>query len=276
MWQSFGHTANKQLLEKNLESGVFAHAYLFAGPVGLGKCLIAGEFAAKLLKTQNLSRHPDFTQLSLPGELGVETIRDFLSQLKVKPFFGQWKVAVLDNAQNLTQASANALLKSLEEPSPSTILMLIAERLKLPKTLISRCQVLTFHRLPQSELAKYAENLDLRTDTETLALSFGSPGRLKTLLKDAEKLGQLKLSLQKLGALASAPEGEKLLAVGEFAQMEAEILEELLLCWLYTSVKGLAKQPLEYRAALAIMRAYGSFRLNLNKKMVLQRLFLSL
>ena len=72
----------------------------------------------------------------------MEPALEFISRLSLKPFIGKYKVAIINNAENLNQQSGNALLKTLEEASESTIIILVAGYGKLLTTIISRCQVL--------------------------------------------------------------------------------------------------------------------------------------
>jgi DNA polymerase-3 subunit delta' len=153
-----------------------AHAYLFAGPDGVGKKLFAVELARALLcegrTDQNLEAcdrcpacvqveartHPDFFLTGRPEdvqELPIDTVRELSRNLSLKPARGRGKVAVLDDADDLNDASANAFLKTLEEPPPKSTLILIgasAER-QLP-TIVSRCQVVRFRPLPEDVLAE--------------------------------------------------------------------------------------------------------------------------
>src|ERR1051326_2085116 len=150
-WVSFGHKHVKNLLEKQLATKNLSHAYLFKGPSGVGKRTLALELAKQILAGENLSTHPDFQMLDASGEIVMEQALEFLERLHLKPFIGQKKVAVINHAQNLNTASSNALLKTLEEPSPSTIIILIAEGAVLP-TIISRCQVFNFNAFTEDDL----------------------------------------------------------------------------------------------------------------------------
>src|SRR6185369_16832179 len=144
-WVSFGHEKVKSILEKQLAQGRFPHAYLFGGPEGLGKKQLALKFAQKILQTEKVLSHPDFQILDLEGEIGMESVLDFISGLSFKPFAGSHKVAVVNNAQNLNTQSSNALLKTLEEPAGGTIIILISSTTQLLATIVSRCQVFSFY-----------------------------------------------------------------------------------------------------------------------------------
>ena len=87
--------------------------------------------------------------------------------------------------------AANALLKTLEEPSPKTLIVLLTTNEKaLPDTIVSRCQVVRFYQVPTKEIynALLANGTNRDTALETARLAFGSPGRALNLLADPEKL----------------------------------------------------------------------------------------
>ena len=145
------------------------HAWLIAGPEGLGKLNLALVFADRVLRGRVGSgepralsvadaveamaarhapadRHPDLHWI-FPEEdkrsIGIEQVRDVGDALALKAFGGRAKVVVIEPAQAMTGAAANALLKTLEEPSADTYLLLIAHQPgRLPSTIRSRCQTL--------------------------------------------------------------------------------------------------------------------------------------
>ena len=143
-WQTFGHNEIKNLLNKQISSGIFPHAYLFTGPEAVGKKNLALEFAKVVLKADKLENHPDFQILDSEGEIKIEQILEFIGKIGYKPFLGEKKVAIINNAQNLNTQSSSALLKTLEEPSESSVIILIAGSGNILSTISSRCQVLNF------------------------------------------------------------------------------------------------------------------------------------
>src|ERR1700722_14658809 len=97
-WQTFGHENAKKILDLQLKSGKLAHAYLFAGPQGVGKKTLALELAGKILSSQNLPIHPDFAILDQTESISVERMQQFMEGLSFKPFLGAKKVAIINNA----------------------------------------------------------------------------------------------------------------------------------------------------------------------------------
>ncbi|MFH1392454.1 MAG: hypothetical protein ABIG90_02110 [bacterium] len=129
-----------------------AHAYLFVGKNLTNKAL---RFAKKI-QDNNLDLHITDSQ----GSIKIEQIRDLQKQLSLKPYSGKYKIAVIPEAQLMTNQAQNALLKTLEEPSGQAVLILISlsEYLLLP-TIVSRCQVKRFYqKVP--DVQKLGENLD--------------------------------------------------------------------------------------------------------------------
>ena len=170
-----GHDANVAKLQSAFARSRLAHAYLFVGPDGIGKRLFAEEFTKAILCehppaalvacdrcpscTQVASKtHPDVTRAAKPDdklELPVEVVRSFCMQLGLKPSRGSRKVAILEDADSFNDESANCFLKTLEEPPPGSVLILLANSTEqqLP-TILSRVQILRFHPLSVPDLER--------------------------------------------------------------------------------------------------------------------------
>lgn len=148
--------------------GRLAHAYLFAGPPGIGKRLFAAQLAKTLLCERaandwdscdacsacvlvDAGTHPDMFAIGRPEEnleLPIEVIRRLCDGLSLKPARGGRKVAILDDADDLNEESANCFLKTLEEPPPRSVLILVGTSPdRQLATIRSRCQVVAFARL---------------------------------------------------------------------------------------------------------------------------------
>jgi DNA polymerase-3 subunit delta' len=206
-WQRVrGHEALKQGFDHVVRSGRLAHAYLFAGPSGVGKRLFAGELGKALLceaavgaKLEACDRclacmqveagtHPDFVTAGRPEdnlELPIETVRELCRALSLKPARGRWKIAILDDADDLNDASANCFLKTLEEPPPGSVLILIGTNPERQlSTIVSRCQVVWFAPLNEALVSEVLRDSEAAAPAliERLArLSGGSPGQARAL-----------------------------------------------------------------------------------------------
>jgi len=183
-----GHSNQIDMLRSNIISGNMHHAYLFAGLVGLGKTLVAKEFfkAVNCLKTPGdpcdvclsckkamSGNHPDLVLVGngKGGRIKVDDIREMIRGIALKPFEARSRMVIIEPAEMLNIASANALLKNLEEPPESTIFVLISHKpdLLLP-TIVSRCQMIRFLPIDGAEFS------DRDMDSALLKLTSGVIG----------------------------------------------------------------------------------------------------
>lgn len=178
-----GHAGQIQNLRCSTAGGRLAHAYAFVGPSGIGKKRFACELARCLLCENHTDAelescgecsscqqvaagtHPDLLNVSLPEGKRILPIRLFIGEdetrgkeglcydLSLKPMSGRRRVAIIDDAEAMNEESANSLLKTLEEPPPDSVLILIATSadLLLP-TIRSRCQVVSFLPLSSTDV----------------------------------------------------------------------------------------------------------------------------
>lgn len=158
----------RDLLISMVKAHRTTHAYLFSGPKGAGKLDMACAFAQALIcgndgcgtcidcKKAQLRNHPDIQIISPKGTQGylIEQIREVVGSATRAPIQAQRKVFILRDVDQLGTSAANAFLKTLEEPSPRVVLILLTshEDCVLP-TILSRCQVVSFSSIPEAELA---------------------------------------------------------------------------------------------------------------------------
>ncbi len=156
-----GHDLLKAYLFHATAAGTLPQTLLFIGPEGVGKRQFALALSAHLLKTSperiEGGNHPDFHLHGPEGKGGlyaIETLRRLIDREHTAPFEATRKVFVLDAAERMQPASANALLKTLEEPAPDTQFILITSSpQEILPTILSRCIPLTFHPLPDEAVA---------------------------------------------------------------------------------------------------------------------------
>lgn len=275
-WQTFGHEAVKQVLRAQLEAGELPHAYLFEGFPGVGKRMLADELAAKALGAEHLKNHPDYLLLEpKDGSILVEEALRFCEQLSYKPFVATRKVAVVDGADLLNAHSANALLKTVEEPAARTTIVLIAGPRDVLPTLTSRCQRFWFNRFTEHQLRAFATARGLTVTDETITLSFGSPGRLAGLLSDTATLTQAREDAEVFRTFFTSPLADRLALVGQLGEHEPEDLGRLLSCWLGLARLDLSSDPNRRGTLVAISLALQALGTNRNKKFILQNLALT-
>ncbi len=192
-WQA----AQWQRLQQARARGRIGHAWLLAGPAGLGKSAFAAALARSLLcerpapdgepcgecRSCHLfaaGTHPDLQRL-VPEEEGkpikVDAVREYCERSTLTAQLGGPKVAILEPADALNIAAANSLLKTLEEPTPQTTLLLVtAAPHRLPPTIRSRCQRLEFPLPDPAEAAAWLRGRITGADPAlALRLAGGAP-----------------------------------------------------------------------------------------------------
>ncbi len=207
-WGVTGHDKQLGDVEKDLASGNLPHAYLFAGPAHIGKYTLAkrltnilqcdskgcGECAVCL----NIEKgyHPDTIEINDDGEsIKIEPMREILARLfTTTP--GKYKILLIKNIERMTLETANALLKTLEEP-PSKVFFLLtsSQHEELLPTVISRVRVLKLHGLVAGEIQKLLKEkypLEPEEKNRTVTdLAFGLPGRAIRLMENEEDFEQV-------------------------------------------------------------------------------------
>jgi DNA polymerase III subunit delta' len=185
-WNIVGHEWAVDYLRRSVARGDVAHAYLLSGPAGIGKATLALRLAQALLCERNdgdpclvcrsckriaSGNHPDVRAISLATqaarqkpdeaksrELRIDTIREWQRDIDLRPFEAARRVFILDDADKLNEQAANAMLKTLEEPPPYAVLILIAQGAgDLLPTIVSRCRVLRMRPVARAEIASALE-----------------------------------------------------------------------------------------------------------------------
>lgn len=174
--QSFSDVTNqnhvKITIKNQIASKTVSHAYLFAGPRGVGKTTMA-RLLAKSLNCENrkdgedepcLTCHNctemrdghalDVIEVDAASNTGVDNVRDnIIEAVRFSPGKGRHKIFIIDEAHMLSTPAFNALLKTLEEPPAHAIFVLATTEVhKIPQTILSRCQRFDFHRLATSDI----------------------------------------------------------------------------------------------------------------------------
>jgi len=178
-------------LKNAITGGRVAHAYLFSGPRGVGKTTVARVLAKSLNCTEGPTTDPcdkcaacreiaqgtsmDVIEIDGASNRGIDEIRNLRESVRYASVGGKKKVYIIDEVHMLTQEAFNALLKTLEEP-PSHVVFVFAttQPLKVPQTIVSRCQRFDFRRIPASmisdRLKKVCDTDGYKCDESALAL----------------------------------------------------------------------------------------------------------
>lgn len=178
-----GNDPIKAYLTKAIRDQKLPHALLFGGLRGVGKSLFAKALSAALLRSDlkriEMETHPDFHAIRPEGKSGlhsIDTLRKLIDEVHTSPFESSGKVFLIYEAERMQTASANAILKTLEEPNPDTTLILLSEHVnEILPTIRSRCVDLFFKPISEEKIALF---LKLLNHSEHFAkLSSGSLGR---------------------------------------------------------------------------------------------------
>lgn len=199
-----GNNRIKEMLIKTVKQNTTSHSYLFIGNQGIGKKLIAKEFAKMILCTSNekycnncksciefdTNNNPDFLFIEPDGNsIKIEQIRYLQKRIQEKPIISDKKVYIINDADRMTQEAQNCLLKTLEEPPEFAILILIgSNENSFLATIKSRCMILHFQKIENQEIKKFLQkNYGINDISENILDTFqGSIGKA-ILLKDKQE-----------------------------------------------------------------------------------------
>lgn len=202
-----GHKAAREFLERCIAQDRVAHAYCFAGPKFVGKTELAEWFVGKLMGGGAERTDEDFSTFRTNPDVAVVRrleeddkvkpsiiigqIRSLREKLSLSSFLNSWKVAVILEAETMTLEAANALLKTLEEPNPRTVIILLTSAWEmLPQTIRSRCQTVYLRPVPRAAMLRAFAKSKLTRDVveSAVRLSLGRPGLARQLISDKKLL----------------------------------------------------------------------------------------
>lgn len=312
----YGHERQIAILKKAIAQKRVGHAYLFSGINGAGKRTLAGEFAKALnceradtlhdacekcsscLKARHAS-HADIIFIAAEGQfIRINAIREIQERMKFKPLEGGWRAVIIDDADKMNDHAANALLKTLEEPSAANILILVSSRpYSLPATIISRCRHMRFNPLPAIAVSRFLgeqRGMDRQKASLLAGLSGGSIG--KALELDQEDIAAYRAEIMQLLMKARKDDPISLLnLVSNFGQDKKKIKQgmdivsscfrdalilketrkaEMLLnadhpSFINTLARRLSGEQILQNIFL-VARAWGTIELNVNKTLTLE------
>lgn len=260
----FGHDAGVAEFRAARDSGRLQHAWLLAGPPGVGKAAFADMAALRLLaeaagpavnlpgiETPNAhptarlieaGSHPDFIRLERspredrPAELArnisIKQVRGLQRLFATTPSMSEWRAVVIDAADELERGAANALLKNLEEPPPKSVFLLVCHSPgRLLPTIRSRCRLLRFGRLDDDAMASVIrQSMPDLGEEEVAALvrsGDGAPGR--ALAHAGLDVAALDLAIAELIARGDRDNGLRSALASKLAAPSAQARYELFL-----------------------------------------------
>lgn len=219
-WPVTGHRVAVDLLSRAAEIGDVAHAYLITGPAGVGRSTLALTFASALCcnapaaqrpcgqcsSCRRIARgiFPDVSVTNLASQaagssesdrkntrISIDAIRELRASISLRPMEGQWRVAIIEDADYLSRDASDGLLKTLEEPPPFVVILLIAtEPEALPETIRSRCLHIPLGPLSRSEITDVltGRGIDAGQAAMIASISRGRIGQALDLAADADAL----------------------------------------------------------------------------------------
>lgn len=233
-----GNTHIRQRLDESLAHGSPAPAYLFLGPKGVGKAILARWLAQRLLcrgegppcgqcaacvRVQT-GNHPDLLvmeRVAGKASLGIDDVRERIAEVQLRPYEGGYRFWILTEAERLTDEAQSALLKTLEEPPPHLVLVLVAggEDSLLP-TVTSRCRIQRFAPVDPVEIEALLRERGVESDRAAVAARIcgGSPG-VALGLAEAKALWEVREAA--LDVAADLPGGDTWKAMEAAAELEA-------------------------------------------------------
>ena len=242
-----------------LTQGQIVQAYLFAGSRGTGKTSVARILAREFGTSQN-----DLYEIDAASNRGIDEVRALREAVHTLPFDSKYKVYIVDEVHMLTREAFNALLKTLEEPPAHVIFILATTELqKVPETIISRCQTLTF-RQPASEIV--AETIKSIARTEGWQIE-AEAAALIALLGDGSFRDAIGLLQQVMGATA-----DKKIKAGEVEAITGAPRRRLVEEFLTAAAGG----DLEKSLTVVHQAALANYDFKVLVKLILRQLRLAL
>jgi DNA polymerase-3 subunit delta' len=257
MWQLAGHSRATTLLQQSLRNGQLSHAYLLVGPAHVGKFTLARNLAQAVncesesrpcqectsCRRIAASKHSDIHIVDLVSvekkEIGIRQIAEMQTAAHLPPFEGKCKVFIFDRAEMLSNEAANSLLKTLEEPPPNILIILLTARESaLLPTIASRCQRVELRPLPLGlvidVLVKDYQVPQERADF-LARLSGGCLGWALQALRDETLLSSREQRLEDFSRLCAAGTRDRLAYAADLAALFGkgrDRMNDVLSAWL--------------------------------------------
>lgn len=261
----------RRRLAAYLAAGRLPQGLLISGAAGVGKGALADDFARRLLcaspsaegacgtcpacRLAAAGNHPDYLRIE-PEEAGkritVDLVRRLIDRLSLKPQYGASRVVVIRPAHAMNTAAANSLLKTLEEPDPQTLFILVSERpTQLPATVLSRCQRLDVRLPARDEALRWLRGQGLGEEAEALlAMAGGAPVRAAEL--HGGDLAQRRRKLFDDWLAVLRDETDPLAVAEQWAKEDGETVTTWLRGWIADLIRiGSGETPAALRLANA-------------------------
>lgn len=246
-----GHQCILEFFKKSIERNRVAHAYLFTGPDNIGKKTVAEEFVKMLdcrhgspdvliIKPAVVEKKESDGWRKKEKEITIKQARQICRQLSLSPYENPYKIVLIEQPERMRKEAVNALLKTLEEPRGKSILILIsANPLLILPTVVSRCQIVRFYPVSNSEIEKalraFGQSTDNKEDKDyekIIRFSCGRPGLAVQYLKNPQILKARDKILKDLSKLIQADLNERYHYAEQLAKDNLEA-RRVLNYWLF-------------------------------------------
>ena len=247
-----GNKKAVSFLGRVIKNDSVAHAYIFSGPDQVGKRTLAELFARCLILNTpfNIEINQELTGvnathrsdlkilapvveeksgISKQKDISVSQVREAQQFLAAYPYLGKKKVLIIDDAHKMTVSAQNAMLKILEEPNSTSVLILVTNEIdRILQTISSRCQTISLGLVGDAEMAKGLASADLE-DVQMTLLSMGRPGRMIDLTNKPEIIKEQYAQLQEFATINNFSETQKLLLAEKCSKNVPETINSLRL-----------------------------------------------
>ncbi|MDH4330422.1 MAG: DNA polymerase III subunit [Candidatus Moranbacteria bacterium] len=306
-----GHKKQIDFLKKCLERDSVLQAYIFSGPEGVGKFLIAKNFARNIISgdssqggsesdrdfscdvDEKIKMSPNFIFVSpqkkekkgvtKESDISIDDVRDAQKKLSTFPSQGKFNVLIVNDAHKMNKSAQNALLKTLEEPNSSSIIILVTHReSNVLQTIKSRCNIVRFGTVTLGEIERELRESGVEDSNEISFFSLGRPGFAIRLKNDSELLSFRREEYKRFRGIFRADIDEKLEWAQESSKNVNEAVERLeLWIWFlrvqaYQNISDEKKVRLIYDAISKIEESTVKMKeTNASSRLILENLLMS-
>ncbi|MDC0196944.1 hypothetical protein OAJ59_00465 [bacterium] len=262
MKQIVGNDSAIAIISSSIKSNSVPHAYLFEGPEHVGKLTAAKSLAMSLncdsqdgacsnctqceriingthADVELIGLDDKYSLSSRQGVISIEQVRDIQKKIALSPFEGKYRVIIFSKAENLTLEASNCLLKTLEDPPDSVVIVLLAANMgNLLSTVVSRCLLVQFKPVNINLIKDYLlDNFSINEKQafEISRVSQGCPGWAISAMENTEVIEEFNNIIEKIDAVIKGDVQLRLEYADDMAnafKKEKKVVKDELYLWL--------------------------------------------